>query len=1009
MDPGLVELKVQMPGGKRCDFCNKSTIDTLMWGTMYHYQGITVHYFCMLFSAGLSQNGTDDQGILGFLPKDIKKELNRGKKLKCKYCKGVRATVGCSVKSCKMSFHYSCGLDQGCLYQFIGNYESYCVNHREKPIIKIPKKTWECPICFSDFSNEKFPLKSPCCNNNTAIFHRRCIMESADKSGLHHFKCPLCNNKDHFCNEMRLQGIYVPDRDAKWETEPNAYAELNEHYNKCDKQPCLCPSGPEFRTSDEVADEYGDWKLIRCGGCGASAVHMKCGGLTNLTYRCGMCVTVLKGCNFDDSDDEGLSQRDRIDEPRSQEVRINRRLCRQINYSDSEEDEPVQNFLESLPSSTPSTLVVADDEDSNSFASFRFKSSSEEENIARIPPKQTRSSTSQQNTSVNDTWSKDTDNLSWPEDDEDDDDLTEETEQDFIMSSTKNVPWKVAIDTQEGEKMRIGLANASNNRKDVIDLVTKVKSTNRPSDRTLRRQFNLPKIISVKSVPLIDMEDKLKDQLNQLESKFGVKFRDAWTKISSDEDIEEVPQSSKSSPKTTGKKRIQSAQKSIVPTACEEGFGAATTNLFNKPSTNSNESQYSTKSVSSTSTSQFKNNYNNRDNLQQLSFSPAFLERQKEINAISELASETAKKMETNEQSDLDCVSEIIYLDDTHTAQPNTNNCVPISLSSTQELDDKTDDNQEQSSRMNLFDLESANVKQSPPPLLENSSRVLKLSSPSPTKVPSSSCVINLNNKSSPSHRKKIIQSKIDKWLSPAQDKTKHCKSVPLNDDDDDEVIIITPGENSEPSKYTKKNVCITIEENSDDDIQIELVNLVCEPYISPTKNATNTTTSSVLQNSGSTMESRMSISKSNVCYSAALIANSTGLGRTRRNFITNTNTNSGPDETEVITLDDSDEEDEKIPPPPLKCSPCRSNYDEPKVKAEIDDSSMTSNNKDNESTLGEGDTTPNQDRDLQGCSNSKRDRIDSTNLSPDECEETPDKIEEKDNSDLKRPRLNLE
>lgn len=103
------------------------------------------------------------------------------------------------------------------------------------------------------------------------------------------------------------------------------------------------------------------------------------------------------------------------------------------------EDEPVQNFLESLPSSTPSTLVVADDEDSNSFASFRFKSSSEEENIARIPPKQTRSSTSQQNTSVNDTWSKDTDNLSWPEDDEDDDDLTEETEQDFIMSSTKNV------------------------------------------------------------------------------------------------------------------------------------------------------------------------------------------------------------------------------------------------------------------------------------------------------------------------------------------------------------------------------------------------------------------------------------------------------------------------------------------------------------------------------------------------------------------------------------------
>lgn len=51
--------------------------------------------------------------------------------------------------------------------------------------------------------------------------------------------------------------LHLNCRDAKWETEPNAYAELNEHYNKCDKQPCLCPSGPEFRTSDEVADEYG--------------------------------------------------------------------------------------------------------------------------------------------------------------------------------------------------------------------------------------------------------------------------------------------------------------------------------------------------------------------------------------------------------------------------------------------------------------------------------------------------------------------------------------------------------------------------------------------------------------------------------------------------------------------------------------------------------------------------------------------------------------------------------
>jgi len=41
-----------------------------------------------LFSAGLEQNGEDNEGILGFLPKDIKKELKRGEKLVCLIYKG---------------------------------------------------------------------------------------------------------------------------------------------------------------------------------------------------------------------------------------------------------------------------------------------------------------------------------------------------------------------------------------------------------------------------------------------------------------------------------------------------------------------------------------------------------------------------------------------------------------------------------------------------------------------------------------------------------------------------------------------------------------------------------------------------------------------------------------------------------------------------------------------------------------------------------------------------------
>jgi len=31
-------------------------------------------------------------------------------------------------------------------------------------------------------------------------------------SGIHHFKCPLCNNADEFTAEMLKFGIYIPDQ-----------------------------------------------------------------------------------------------------------------------------------------------------------------------------------------------------------------------------------------------------------------------------------------------------------------------------------------------------------------------------------------------------------------------------------------------------------------------------------------------------------------------------------------------------------------------------------------------------------------------------------------------------------------------------------------------------------------------------------------------------------------------------------------------------------------------------
>lgn len=85
-----------------CLFCEVSDDDEEIFGRMVRKCGITVHYFCMLFSSGLSQRGkTEEDGIYGFLPSDIGKEKTRGARLKCTFCRKNGATIGCVVKNCR--------------------------------------------------------------------------------------------------------------------------------------------------------------------------------------------------------------------------------------------------------------------------------------------------------------------------------------------------------------------------------------------------------------------------------------------------------------------------------------------------------------------------------------------------------------------------------------------------------------------------------------------------------------------------------------------------------------------------------------------------------------------------------------------------------------------------------------------------------------------------------------------------------------------------------------------
>ncbi|KAK3105730.1 hypothetical protein FSP39_004435 [Pinctada imbricata] len=255
--------------------------------------GLTVHYFCMLFSSGLSQNGhSQEDGILGFLPNDIIVEVRRGTKLKCSFCKTKGATIGCVVGACRKVFHFGCGQAYNTLHQYFGNFSSFCEDHRPRQMIPVDrlslcgKSNATCAICMTAVSSDVMSndtIRAPCCGY--AWFHRDCIQKHATTAGLYFFKCPLCNNKDVFQDEMLHFGIFIPEQDAAWELEPGAYNDLLQRYMKCDSARCKCPYGRQYHK------DGGKWEVLVCDWCGAQGTHIECRNLHKIRddYVCNEC------------------------------------------------------------------------------------------------------------------------------------------------------------------------------------------------------------------------------------------------------------------------------------------------------------------------------------------------------------------------------------------------------------------------------------------------------------------------------------------------------------------------------------------------------------------------------------------------------------------------------------------------------------------------------------------------------------------------------------------------
>lgn len=198
----------------------------------------------------MPQRGKDDSGILGFEIRDIRKEIVSAEKRTCMYCNKTSASIMCF--NCKKYFHLVCGHTNACLFQFIGAFHSYCDScippdeDHKRIIKKKPPKLCgnPCYICLEEMGiyNRVRYMYAKCCLNGYA--HYKCMKLYALSAG-YYLICIWCKDK-RFRDEVKYQGVFVPDRDANWELDGKAYRDLYRSHRRCDMEICNCPKGRDF-------------------------------------------------------------------------------------------------------------------------------------------------------------------------------------------------------------------------------------------------------------------------------------------------------------------------------------------------------------------------------------------------------------------------------------------------------------------------------------------------------------------------------------------------------------------------------------------------------------------------------------------------------------------------------------------------------------------------------------------------------------------------------------------
>ncbi|XP_074901907.1 histone-lysine N-methyltransferase SETDB2-like [Buteo buteo] len=128
---GVFQIMAKMVR-RTCAFCSEGEAGSVMY--IAKERNIAAHQDCLLFSSGFveSEEYNPDNLDIRFDVASVLKELKRGKRLMCNFCRKKGATVGCEERACRRSYHYFCALcDDAAIEtdEVNGVYRVFCPKH----------------------------------------------------------------------------------------------------------------------------------------------------------------------------------------------------------------------------------------------------------------------------------------------------------------------------------------------------------------------------------------------------------------------------------------------------------------------------------------------------------------------------------------------------------------------------------------------------------------------------------------------------------------------------------------------------------------------------------------------------------------------------------------------------------------------------------------------------------------------------------------------------------------